>query len=109
MGPAYPKPVPGIGPAGGEQVGVDAPPLPVRVAYRVVGWRPGPEHRDWVLDDIRSGRATRWSLLPAFAFCVVPAALYRWQVHRRAGDLDSPGLVSLAALVVGVALGLAIV
>lgn len=38
---------------------MDAPPLPTLLAYRLLGWRLGPEHRAWTHADITG----RWYLL----------------------------------------------
>lgn len=38
---------------------MDAPDLPLLVAYRLLGWRLGPEHRTWTFRDITG----RWYLL----------------------------------------------
>ena len=73
------------------------PTLVERVAHRALGWDLGPEHREWVLDEVRSGRATWWSLAPAIVFLVVPAFLFQWAVARRTGEA-APSVRAVALL-----------
>ena len=53
------------------------PPLPELLAYRLVGWRLGPAHREWVVTDIRS-RAwpLRQSVVVAPAVCLPLAIVF---------------------------------
>ena len=53
------------------------PPLPELLAYRLVGWRLGPAHREWVFADVRS-RAwpLRQSVVVAPAVCLPLAIVF---------------------------------
>ena len=53
------------------------PPLPTLLAYRLFGWRLGPEHRDWTYDDItRRGYTLRQAVPVGLAVGALLALLF---------------------------------
>ena len=72
------------------------PPPVVLLAYRFVGWRLGPDHRDWVLQDItRSGWLVRQGA-PALSVILLVGALATASVGG-----DTGRLLSLVAVLAG--------
>ena len=53
------------------------PPLPLLVAYRLFGWRLGPEYREWTYDDItRSGYTLRQAVPVGLVIGVLLAGMF---------------------------------
>jgi hypothetical protein len=76
---------------------VSKPPPSVLLAYRLVGWRVGPAHADWVLDDIvRRGWVIRQGL-PALAGVMAIGGLLTGAVGGDANRLVTVVLVLAAA------------
>lgn len=72
------------------------PPVAVLLAYRFVGWRVGPDHRDWVLRDI-TGRG--WLVrqgAPALSVLLIVGALATAAVGG-----DTGRLLALIAVLTG--------
>ena len=72
------------------------PPPAVLLAYRFVGWRLGPDHRDWVLRDITSRGWLVRQGAPALSVILIVGALATTVVGG-----DTGRLLSLVAVLAG--------
>lgn len=72
------------------------PPVAVLLAYRFVGWRVGPDHRDWVLRDITSRGWLVRQGAPALSVLLVVGAVATAVVGG-----DSGRLLALIAVLAG--------